>query len=299
VIAEATAVEAVGRISPHDLGLYREEHIEPLARITRFLGTQNTVAGVQLAHAGRKASTDRPWLGGKPVSDAQGGWQPIGPSPVAFDAAYRVPTEIKDPSRIAGLFRDAAGRALRAGFRLVEIHAAHGYLLHEFHSPLSNRRTDSYGGTFDNRVRLTIETVRAVRQVWPESLPLWVRLSCTDWTEGGWTLEESVELARRLKGEGVDTIDCSSGGNVPHAKIPVGPGYQVPFAAAVREKAGIATAAVGMITTPPQAEGIVAEGKADFVLIARESLRDPNFPIRAARELGAEPPAPVQYLRAV
>jgi 2,4-dienoyl-CoA reductase-like NADH-dependent reductase (Old Yellow Enzyme family) len=300
VITEASAVEASGRISPHDLGIWSDAHVDALARITRAVAANGAVAGVQLAHAGRKAGTARPWEGGGPLADADGGWLPIGASPIAFNAGYRVPREATpgDLLQIRAAFRSAAERALTAGFRWLELHAAHGYLLHSFLSPLSNRRTDSYGGNFDNRVRLLVEIVRDVRSAWPESLPLAVRVSATDWVDGGWTPEETIELARRLKPEGVDLIDCSSGGTSPSAKVPAQPGYQVPFADAVRRGAGIATGAVGLITSPEQAEAIISEGRADLVFLARAFLRDPYWALSAARALGATAPVPPQYLRA-
>ncbi len=263
---------------------------------------QGAVAGIQLAHAGRKASTHRPWEGGKSLSDAEGGWEPVGPSAVAFDKGYRTPRELTQ-GEIAGIqtaFRDAARRAHESGFQWLELHAAHGYLMHAFLTPLSNQRTDHYGGSFENRVRFTEETVRQVRAVWPDDKPLAVRLSCTDWAEGGWTVDDSVELARRLKSQGVDLIDCSSGGSVPHARIPVGAGYQTPFAERIRREAGIPTAAVGMITAPAQADEIIRNGRADLVFLARELLRDPYWPLRAAQALGKKEkaPPPDQYARA-
>lgn len=300
VMVEATAVEARGRISPHDLGIWKEEHIEPLARVARNIEAQGAVAGIQIAHAGRKASTARPWEGGKPLLPEAGGWLPIGPSPLPFSAAYPVPSEASaaDLATLRAAFRAAAQRALAAGFRWLELHAAHGYLLHSFLSPLSNQRSDAYGGSFDNRARLVIEVVREVRSVWPDRLPLAVRLSCTDWIEGGWSSVDSVELARRLKPEGVDLIDCSSGGSSPLAKVPIAPGYQVEFARAVRQGAGIASAAVGLITEPAQAQAIVGEGHADQVMIGRAFLRDPYWALHAARTLGEPAPVPPQYLRA-
>jgi 2,4-dienoyl-CoA reductase-like NADH-dependent reductase (Old Yellow Enzyme family) len=307
VIAEATAVEARGRISPDDAGLWEDGQIEPLTRITEFLMQHGAAAGIQLAHAGRKASTARPWghpTPNKPLPESEGGWHIVAPSAVPFAEGYQTPQalNIDEMRSIQSAFAAAAKRALTAGFDIVELHGAHGYLINEFLSPLSNHRTDSYGGSFENRIRFLLETVQAVRKVWPEDKPLFVRLSCTDWAEGGWTLEDSIMLARRLKAEGVDLIDCSSGGNVPPplAKIPVAPNYQVPFAAAIRAQAQIPTAAVGMITDAHQAQTIIAEGQADLIFTARQSLRDPYFPIHAARELG-QPDAvkmPPQYLRA-
>ncbi len=301
VVAEATAVEARGRISPQDLGLWQEMHIEPLARVAAFLCAHGAVPAVQLAHAGRKASTARPWEGGQPVPQTQGGWPVVAPSAVPFAADHPVPLEL-DAGGIAAVieaFAAAARRARAAGFEIVELHAAHGYLLHQFLSPLSNRRTDRYGGPFENRIRLLAEVVDAVRAVWPERLPLWVRVSATDWAEqGGWDLPQTVALAQALKLRGVDLFDCSSGGTLPQAKIPWGPGFQVRFAEAVRREAGVATGAVGFITQPDQAEKIVAEGRADVILLARQFLRDPYWPLHAARVLGAAVAWPVQYQRA-
>jgi 2,4-dienoyl-CoA reductase-like NADH-dependent reductase (Old Yellow Enzyme family) len=300
VLAEATAVSAEGRISPQDTGLWNEAQLAAWQPIAAFIAAHGAVPGVQLAHAGRKASTQRPWEGGGPLVAAQGAWTTLAPSAVPFDEGWHVPQALDAAGlrQVVADFRAAAQRALAAGFQLIELHGAHGYLLHQFLSPLSNRRDDDYGGSFENRTRLLREVIAAVREVWPERLPLWLRLSATDWADGGWTAEQSVQLARRVKPLGVDLVDVSSGGLVPHAKIPLGPGYQVPFAAQLRREAGIATGAVGLITTPAQAEGIVADGAADMVSIARESLRDPYFPRRAAHELGASIDAPVQYQRA-
>ena len=303
VIAEATAVSPEGRITPGDVGLWADKHIEPLARITHFVRAQGAVAGVQLAHAGRKAGAARPWEGGAHLADDAGGWPIVGPSAIAFgDTLSKIPAELSPDAilRVQADFVTAAKRAMAAGYEWLELHSAHGYLSHQFLSPLSNRRTDRYGGIFENRIRFLLETTRAMRAVWPEQLPFTVRLSCTDWVEGGWTVEESVELARRLKTEGVDLIDCSSGGSVPTAKIPVGAGFQVAFADRIRREAGIATAAVGMITDPAQADQIIRAGQADIILMARESLRDPNWPLRAARALQVKPlpAAPLQYARA-
>ena len=301
VIAEASAVEPGGRISPQDLGIWSDAHVPMLSRIAAFVASQGAVAGIQIAHAGRKASTARPWDGGKPLASSKGGWQPVGPSAIAFDEGYPVPDLLTrdDIRTIQGAFRAAAIRADAAGFEWLELHGAHGYLVHSFHSPLSNQRDDEYGGTFDNRVRFTLETVRAIRGVWPENRPLSVRLSCTDWVDGGWTINECVELARRLKGEGVDLIDCSSGGGSPKQVIPVGAGFQVPFAEAIRQEAGIATAAVGMITQAMQADEIIRNGRADIVFLAREMLRDPYWAIHAAQTLRykGQLPVPPQYLR--
>ncbi len=301
VLVEATAVEARGRISPHDLGLWNDRQAEALARVAHFVRACGAVPGVQLAHAGRKASTWRPWEGRGPVPPEQGGWPVVGPNPIPFDEGYPVPEPL-DETGIAAVvraFAAAAQRALAGGFEVVEVHAAHGYLLHEFLSPLSNRRADAYGGCFENRVRLLCEVVAAIRRVWPERLPILVRISSTDWVPGGWDLEQSVELARRLAGLGVDLVDCSSGGLLPRVPIPAAPGYQFPFAERIRREAGIATGAVGLITRPAQAEVIVREGKADLVLLGRQLLREPTWPLRAAHELGhdATAPWPAQYLR--
>ena len=301
VFTEATAVTPEGRISPEDLGIWKDDHVDMLARIVRFVHEQGSVAGMQLAHAGRKANTYRPWSGTGAVSDADGGWTNVlAPTAVAFADNYPQPREMskQDIAATIEAFAAAAARAHAAGFRVIEIHAAHGYLLHEFLSPLSNQRTDEYGGSFDNRTRMVREVASAIRKVWPEELPLFTRISATDWTAGGWDIDQSVELARRLKTLGVDLIDCSSGGNVATAKIPIGPGYQTPFAERIRKDAEILTGAVGMITSPTQAEHIVGSGQADAVLIARELLRDPYFPMRAARELGQDVTWPAQYLRA-
>jgi len=301
VFTEAAAVLPDGRISPQDLGIWKDAQTEMLARIFQFIEAQGAIAGVQLAHAGRKASTGQPWKGGKPVSVADGGWTPIfAPSAVPFADGYQVPQEL-NPGRIREIsqaFAKAARRALQAGAKVIEVHAAHGYLLQSFLSPLSNRRTDDYGGSFENRIRFLCETVAAVRQVWPEKYPLFVRISSTDWAEGGWTDDESVALATKLKSLGVDLIDCSSGGTVRGAKIPVGPGYQVRFAARIRHEAKIATGAVGMITSPEQADEIVRLGQADLILMAREFLRRPYWPIHAGAVLHQPPVPPPQYLRA-
>jgi 2,4-dienoyl-CoA reductase-like NADH-dependent reductase (Old Yellow Enzyme family) len=300
VIMEASAVEARGRISPHDNGIWKDEHIPMLSRIAAFIRQQGAAPAIQLAHAGRKASTYRPWEGSGAVPPEAGGWQPVAPSAVAFQSDYAVPAELTR-AEIAGLaqsFAAAARRALEAGFQVVELHFAHGYLMHEFLSPLSNLRTDEYGGSFENRIRFALETTKAVRAVWPERLPLLVRISATDWVEGGWDIDESVELARRLCGLGVDLIDCSSGGLAPQQKIPLAPGYQVPFAERIRRETGIRTGAVGLITTPRQADEIVQRGQADLVLLAREFLRDPYFPLHAAKVLGDAVEAPIQYRRA-
>jgi 2,4-dienoyl-CoA reductase-like NADH-dependent reductase (Old Yellow Enzyme family) len=301
VFTEATAVTADGRISPQDLGIWDDRHIEGLARIVDFIHAQRCPAGIQLAHAGRKGSTIRPWDGHGAVPPHEGAWQPCGPTTEPCAPNYPpVPRALRrhEIAAIVAAFGTAARRARAAGFDVVEVHAAHGYLIHEFLSPLSNTRTDEYGGAFDNRVRLCVEVVDAVRAVWPDRLPVVVRISATDWTDGGWDVEQSVELARRLGARGVDLVDCSSGGNVAQATIPLGPGYQVPFASRIRRDAGIATGAVGLITTAPQANAIVTNGDADCVLLAREMLRNPYWPLAAARELGVPVPWPAQYLRA-
>ena len=302
VMTEASAVLPEGRISPQDLGIWSDEHVQELSRIFRFIEGQGAVAGVQLAHAGRKASTAQPWKGGEYVSPEGGGWEPIfAPSALPFGEADKTPVALDHEGiqRAVKAYAAAAGRALAAGAKVVEIHAAHGYLLHEFLSPLANQRQDEYGGSFDNRIRALVETIAAVRQVWPERLPLFLRISATDWVEGGWDAEQSVALAERVKSLGVDLIDCSSGGAVPNVKIPVGSGYQVAFAEKIRREAGLATAAVGMITAPEQADTIVRTGQADMVFLARELLRDPYWPYHAAKALHQTFAPPVQYGRAL
>jgi 2,4-dienoyl-CoA reductase-like NADH-dependent reductase (Old Yellow Enzyme family) len=300
VIMEASAVEPRGRISPEDHGIWKDEHIEFLTRISSFIRSQGAVAGIQLAHAGRKASTRRPWEGGGTIRSNEGGWTPVAPSPIPFRPEDNPPEELTKAGMqsIVDAFAASAGRALRAGFQLVELHAAHGYLMHSFLSPLSNRRTDEYGGSFDNRIRLALEVIEAVRTVWPQTLPLFLRISSTDWVEGGWAPGDSVELARRVRPLGVDLMDCSSGGLAIDQKIPLGPGYQVPFAERIRREAGIPSGAVGLITSPEQADEIVRSGKADIILLAREFLRDPYFPLRAAKTLGHKLDPPPQYQRA-
>jgi len=300
VVAEATAVEARGRISPNDLGLWQDAHIEPLTRIVRFLEEHGAVAGIQIAHAGRKAATGRPWEGGKPLTDDAGGWDIVGPSPIPFDAPYRVPHELSvaEIAAVRAQFVATAKRALQAGFRYLELHAAHGYLLHSFLSPLSNQRSDAYGGSLENRARFLLETVRELRAIWPQDRVLGVRLSCTDWVPGGWTLEDTLQLAPLLEREDIDLIDCSAGGSAAHAIIPTAPGYQVGFAEAVKRATKLRVAAVGLITEAQQANAIIAENKADFVFLARQFLRDPYFAINAARELGHKPVVPPQYGRA-
>ncbi len=301
VFTEATAVVPEGRISPQDLGIWQDEHIDFLKSITSFIHQQGAVAGIQLAHAGRKASTQRPWEGGKPLpADHPEAWQTVGPSPIPFSDNHPTPhaLSIDEINALVGQFQKAAERALEAGFKVIEIHAAHGYLLHEFLSPLSNERTDAYGGTFANRIRIVIEIADAIRKVWPAGLPLFTRISASDWIEGGWTADDSVALANELMQHGVDLVDCSSGGNAAHAHIPVEPGYQVPFAEKVKKETGILTAAVGMILDAQQAEDIIASEKADLVLLAREFLRDPYFPLHAAKQLSEDIAWPPQYVRA-
>lgn len=300
VLTEATAVAPEGRISPQDLGLWKDAHVETLARITRFLHQHGAASGVQLAHAGRKASTPRPWEPGSRVAPENGGWTPVGPTAEAFDNGYPEPAALDEAgiARVVTAFADATVRAQAAGFQIIELHAAHGYLMHEFLSPLSNKRTDRYGGTFENRARFALEVTRAVRAKWPASQPLFMRISATDWAEGGWTVEDSVALARLVAKEGVDLIDCSSGGAVPGVKIPVGPGYQTHLSEKVRRDTGLLTGAVGMIRSAMQAEHVLRTGQADVVIIARELLRDPYWPLRAAKELHADVSWPQQYERA-
>ena len=300
VMTEAAAVLPVGRISASDLGIWSQDHIDALSRITRAIRANGAVAGIQLAHAGRKASVARPWDGGRQVPLDRGGWATVGPSAVPFHDADRPPVELTadDIAAIVQAFADATRRAVAAGFQLIEIHAAHGYLLHEFMSPLSNHRTDSYGGSFENRTRFAREVVQAARAAMPDDLTLWVRLSGTDWAENGWAVDDTVALARELIPLGVDLIDCSSGGLVRMQKIPDAPGYQVPIASRVRNEAGIPTGAVGRITRPEQAVDILDRGEADVVLLARELLRDPYWPIHAANAIGADTLWPAQYLRA-
>ena len=300
VLQEATAVSAQGRISPDDMGIWSDEHAQRLSRITRFIKAEGAVAGIQLAHAGRKASTLAPWKGGGPLQVNEGGWEVIAPSAVAFGSGYQVPRAMtdEDMDEVCDEFIAAARRSLHAGYEVVEIHAAHGYLLHQFLSPLSNRRADEYGGSVENRLRFPLRVCEAVREVWPARFPVFVRISATDYVEGGWDLEQSLELARQLKPRGIDLIDCSSGGAVPESRPPVGPGYQTPFSAAVRRQVGMPTAAVGLITEPYQAETILATGQADAVVLGRELLRDPYWPLHAAQRLRVEPRWPKQYERA-
>ncbi|MFF1965401.1 NADH:flavin oxidoreductase/NADH oxidase [Streptomyces sp. NPDC058232] len=308
ILTEATAVSPEGRISPADLGIWNDTQVTALRRITAFIKGQGSVAGIQLAHAGRKASTAAPWLGGGPVGPDEHGWQPVAPSPLPFDEGHPVPHEltVAEIHGVVDQFREAARRALDAGFEVAEVHGAHGYLVGQFLSPHSNRRTDEYGGSFDNRVRFALQVVDAVREVWPEDLPVFFRISATDWLiendeddREGWTVDETVRLAKELQAHGVDLLDVSSGGNAPNARITTGPGFQVPFAARVREETSLPVAAVGLITEPQQAEKIVTDGQADAVLLGRELLRNPSWAQHAARELGGEVHKPDQYLRAV
>ncbi|WP_460376212.1 NADH:flavin oxidoreductase/NADH oxidase [Thermus antranikianii] len=295
ILVEATAVEPLGRISPYDLGIWSEDHLPGLRELARRIREAGAVPGIQLAHAGRKAGTARPWEGGKPL-----GWRVVGPSPIPFDEGYPVPEPLDEAGmeRILQAFVEGARRALRAGFQVIELHMAHGYLLSSFLSPLSNQRTDAYGGSLENRMRFPLQVAQAVREVVPRELPLFVRISATDWGEGGWSLEDTLAFARRLKELGVDLLDCSSGGVVPRVRIPLAPGFQVPFADAVRKRVGMPTGAVGLLTTPEQAETVLQAGSADLVLLGRVLLRDPYFPLKAAKALGAEAPVPPQYQRA-
>ena len=300
VMVEATAVEDRGRISPGDMGLWNDDQIEPLARVARFVKRQGAVAGIQIGHAGRKGSTVAPWLGNRALTVAEGAWEVVAPSAIPFGPDYPTPHELS-AAEIGGIveaFTRAARRALAAGFEVIEVHSAHGYLLHEFLSPFANRRCDAYGGGLDNRIRALKEVAVSVRAVWPEGQPVFVRISATDWNEGGWDADQSVELARRLRGAGVDLIDVSSGGVIPGVRIPAGPGYQTPFAERIRREAGVPVAAVGEITSPQQADQIVRNGQADMVLLAREFLRQPYWPLHAARTLGDQPPVPPPYRRA-
>ncbi len=302
IMVEATAVSAEGRISPGDMGIWSDNHIEPLARIARFVESQGAIPSIQLAHAGRKASCDVPWNGGAPLPETSGGWQPVyAPSALPFDQGSPTPTPLdaKGIATITDAFEAAAHRAITAGFQILEIHAAHGYLLHEFLSPLSNQRTDEYGGSLENRMRLLLQVTERLRLIMPTDMPLFVRISATDWAEGGWDIEQSIALARELKARGVDLIDVSSGALIPTARIPVGKGYQVPFARRIRDEAGIATGAVGLITEATHANEIITGGDADLVFLARELLREPYWALKAERELGADPTWPTQYGYAV
>jgi len=300
VITEAAAVSPEGRISPQDLGIWSDAHIEKLRQITAFLAAQQCVAGIQLAHAGRKASTGAPWKDRGKVPVAQGGWVPVAPSAIPFSESYHMPAALDREGirQVVADFTAAAGRALAAGFEVIEIHAAHGYLVHQFLSPLSNHRSDEYGGSFENRIRLLLEITDSVRTVWPHDLPLFVRISATDWVEGGWNLEESVQLVHVLKQKGVDLVDVSSGGLSMHQHIAAGPAYQLPFASRIRKETGILTGTVGMITSATQAETILVNGDADMIFMAREILRNPYFPLLAAAELKDRISWPVQYERA-
>jgi 2,4-dienoyl-CoA reductase-like NADH-dependent reductase (Old Yellow Enzyme family) len=300
IIQEATAISPEGRITPGDLGLYKEEHIEMLQRITTFIHQQGAIAGIQLAHAGRKASCARPWEGGKQLKNTNDSWTTVAPSAIPFHPDDEAPQalDMEGIQKVISDFRIAAQRALKAGYKVIDIHAAHGYLVHQFLSPRSNHRTDSYGGSFENRIRLLLEIVNAVRGVWPSNRPLFVRLSATDWAEGGWNINESVKLASILKHKGVDLIDTSAGGMVHNAKVTAGPGFMVPYAEQIRKESGILTSAVGLITQAQQAEDILQKNQADLILIARESLRNPNFALNAAKQLGDEIEWPNQYLRA-
>jgi len=300
VIAEATAVSTEGRISPGDCGIWSDAHVEAFKPITAFIEARGAVPGIQIAHAGRKASTDVPWNGGMPIADGEGGWRTIAPSPLAFDKGYAVPREMAeaDMDRVVGEFAAAAQRSLAAGFKVLELHMAHGYLMHQFLSPISNHRNDRWGGTLENRRSFPLRIAAAVRNVWPENLPLFARISCTDWVENGWDLSQSLDLSARLKDLGIDFIDCSSGGTVPDARIPAGPGFQTVFSAAVRKHVGIETGAVGLITSPAQAEQILVTEQADAVLLGREFLRTPYWPMTAAADLGVDLEWPDQYHRA-
>ena len=300
IIVEASSVSPEGRITPSDLGIWKDDHITFLKRITEFLHSQGTVPGIQLAHAGRKASRHVPWKGGAPLSPDEGAWQTVAPSAIPFKEGDPTPLAMarEDINKLINDFHAAAIRALKAGFKLVEIHAAHGYLINEFLSPISNKRNDEYGGSFENRIKLLLEITRAVRQAWPKDYPLSVRISATDWLDDGWSVDDSVKLSEILKNEGVDLIDCSSGGNSPAQKIQAGPLYQVPFAERIKNETGMRTGAVGLITTVEQAEKILENQQADLVIFARQLLRDPYFPLHAAKELGVDVPWPVQYERA-
>lgn len=300
VMVEATAVSPEGRITPDDAGIWNEDQAQMFGRIATFIAHQGAVPGMQLAHAGRKASTASPWKGGAPVSKADGGWTTLAPSSITFADGYPAPRELSpaDLDQIVHQFEEAARRALKVGFKVIEIHSAHGYLLHEFLSPLTNTRKDEFGGESGGRMKFPLRVAAAVREIWPAALPLFVRISATDWADGGWDLSQSLVFAGRLRDLGVDLIDCSSGGLVPYAKVPAKPGYQVPFASSIKREIGIATGAVGLITEPQQAEDIIAGGDADAVFIARAMLRDPYWPIHAAKELSVDFPWPVQYERA-
>jgi 2,4-dienoyl-CoA reductase-like NADH-dependent reductase (Old Yellow Enzyme family) len=300
VIMEATAISPEGRITHGDMGIWKDEHIPFLQRITNFIASQGAIPGIQLAHAGRKASSHLPWQGGLPLNDVENAWQTVAPSALPYKPEFPLPKEltIEDIEHLLIAFTDAASRAVRAGFKIIEIHAAHGYLINSFLSPLTNKRTDNYGGSFENRIRFLLEIVLAVRTVLPPDYPLFARISCTDWVDGGWTIEDSIQLASILKNNGVDLIDCSSGGNSPLQKIPVGPMYQTPFAEQIKKETGILTGAVGLINTTEEVAGIISNHKADLVFMARQFLRDPYFPLHAAKELNEDVHWPDQYLRA-
>lgn len=300
IIVEATGVSPEARISPQDLGIWKDDHIEKLAQITSFLKEHGSVPGIQLAHAGRKASTEVPWLGHAKVSIENGGWETVAPSALAYSDTYPMPSALDEDGiqKVIGDFKTATERALRAGFEVIEIHASHGYLLHQFLSPLSNRRTDKYGGSLQNRMRLLLEVIEGVKAVLPETTPLFMRIPGSDWADGGWSPEDAVELARELQKSGVDLLDVTSGGLAQQQKIAVGPAYQLPFASKIKRETGILTSTVGMITDAVQAETILVNGDADLILMAREMLRDPYFPLRAARELNADIQWPLQYERA-
>lgn len=300
VMAEATAVTPEGRISPGDCGLWNDTQTEAFAPIAQFIKTQGAIPAIQLGHAGRKASVLPPWQGGTAIAESDGGWQPCAPSPISFSAGSPVPQalSVEDLDQLCANYEQAARRALQAGFQVVEVHMAHGYLLHQFLSPLSNQRSDDFGGCLENRMRFPLQVAQRVREVWPQELPVFVRISATDWVEGGWDLAQSLKLCQRLKELGIDLIDCSSAGLMPDAVIPVAPGFQVPFATRIREEVAMATGAVGLITAAAQAEQIIATGLADLVFLARELLRDPYWPIHAAQALKAEHVWPLQYERA-
>lgn len=300
IIQEATAVSPEGRISPGDLGIWKDDHIEMLQRINKFITEQGAVPGIQLAHAGRKAGYHSPWKGGKALQPEEGSWQTIAPSAIPFKEGEPVPAAMDKAAiqKVVSDFREATIRSAKAGFKVIEIHAAHGYLLNEFLSPLSNHRSDEYGGSFENRIRLVLEIIDAIRSVWDEALPLFIRISTTEWVDGGWSIDESIKLATIVKDKGVDLMDCSSGGNSPLQKIALGPLYQVSFAEQIKKASGLMTGAVGLITTAQESELIVSTGQADLVFLARQLLRDPYFPINAARELGADIQWPLQYERA-
>ena len=299
IIQEAAAVLPEGRISYADMGIWKEEHIPALKEINDFIHAQGSIAGIQLAHAGRKASAEVAWNGGRQIQEGPNSWPTVAPSPIPFYEKDKLPHEltVAEIATIVQAFKEAARRCVAAGYKVIEIHAAHGYLIHEFYSPLSNQRTDQYGGSFENRIRLLLEIVAAVQETWPKDLPLFVRISATDWVEGGWTIEDSVALSLILKQKGVDLVDASSAANIPKAPIPVAPNYQVPFAARIRKEAGIATGAVGLITDAHQAEAILANGDADLIFIGRKLLRDPYFPLQAAAALGVAVSWPKQYER--